>query len=318
MANISVIIPLFNKKEYIVRALDSIFAQSYKDFEIIVIDDGSTDGSTALVQQYRDPRLRMVRQKNQGPGSARNRGIVESTSPYIAFLDADDEWLPDFLERYLQALIGNPECDYVVGPHFEGSDRIDKSVDWKCLGVKDGAWQLPSDVSYLDLHSFLTTFHFTGAMICTRAVVESYSGFYSMHGCRYGEDRYLQLQLLLSHTLYRLVEPLVWYHSETNGISAIAAGPRPLIPLLLDPEPVRQSCQALFLPVLEAYLASHALGYALEYARAGDFSTPKVLILRFPMMRKNKRKFTTLIGLMARAKLYSTINPGKNIKSFDR
>lgn len=311
MANISVIIPLFNKAEYVRRALDSVFAQSYQDFEILVIDDGSTDGGPELIKQYQDSRLRMVRQKNQGPGSARNRGIKESTAPYVAFLDADDEWLTGFLETYLQALTANQECDYVVGPWFEGSVRTDKSRDWRDLKFNEGVWSLPLDVSHTELHSLLTVLHSTCTMLCTRSVIERYGGFYSKNGCRYGEDRYLQLQLLLNHKLYRLFEPLYWHHTETIGISAVGTGPRPLIPILTDPEPVRQSCPDTFRPVLERYLSSHALGYALEYARAGGFSKPRDLILRFPAMRKNRRKFAQLICLMAFSKLLSLMNLDK-------
>lgn len=133
MAKVSIIIPLYNKERYIARAVESVFAQTFRDFELIVVDDGSTDSSPELVMAYLDPRLRLVRQRNMGPGFARNRGIEESTATYVTFLDADDEWLPSFLDRYLQALTANPECDYVVGPYFEGSDRTDKSRDWRGL-----------------------------------------------------------------------------------------------------------------------------------------------------------------------------------------
>src|SRR5690349_15888802 len=95
---VSVIIPLYNKAPYLRRALESIASQTFADFEAIVVDDGSTDGSERIAAEFADPRFRVLRQPNRGPGSARNLGIAEARGELLAFLDADDEWLPDFLE----------------------------------------------------------------------------------------------------------------------------------------------------------------------------------------------------------------------------
>jgi len=98
IANISVVIPLYNKAPHITRAMDSVLAQTVQPKEIIVVDDGSTDGSGEVVKNYIDPRIILVPQENQGEGAARNRGIVEAKEDLIAFLDADDAWKPKFLE----------------------------------------------------------------------------------------------------------------------------------------------------------------------------------------------------------------------------
>ncbi len=100
----TVVIPLYNKAPYVERALKSVFAQTFTDFEVIVVDDGSTDGGGEIVKQFNDPRLRLITQTNQGVAAARNRGIREAKADYIAFLDADDEWLPNHLETH-RALI---------------------------------------------------------------------------------------------------------------------------------------------------------------------------------------------------------------------
>jgi glycosyltransferase involved in cell wall biosynthesis len=93
----SVVIPLYNKVAYVRRAIDSVLAQTLEDFELVVVDDGSTDGSGELVTSYRDPRIRYFRQSNAGECAARNRGIEEARSEWISYLDADDEYLPEFL-----------------------------------------------------------------------------------------------------------------------------------------------------------------------------------------------------------------------------
>ena len=94
----SVVIPLYNKAPHIVRTLHSVFAQTRPADEIIVVDDGSTDGSWELVKNLNDTRIKLIHQENQGTGAARNRGIKEAKGELIGFLDADDEWKPDFLK----------------------------------------------------------------------------------------------------------------------------------------------------------------------------------------------------------------------------
>ena len=95
---ISVVVPLFNKEPYVCRAINSVLAQTFQDLEVVVINDGSTDHGPELVRQMQDPRIRLIDQENAGVSAARNRGIKEAKSELIAFLDADDEWLPDFLQ----------------------------------------------------------------------------------------------------------------------------------------------------------------------------------------------------------------------------
>ena len=103
-ARVSVIMPLFNKAPYVARALASVVGQTFTDIEVIVVDDGSTDTSAMFVEESTDPRLRLVKQSNLGPGAARNRGIHEANGELVAFLDADDEWLPEYLAESVRLL----------------------------------------------------------------------------------------------------------------------------------------------------------------------------------------------------------------------
>jgi glycosyltransferase involved in cell wall biosynthesis len=107
---ISVVIPLFNKVGYICRAIQSVLCQSHADFELIIVDDGSTDNSVERVREIPDHRIHLIRQENAGVSAARNRGVREARSNLVAFLDADDEWLPDFLETVLQLKARFPEA----------------------------------------------------------------------------------------------------------------------------------------------------------------------------------------------------------------
>jgi glycosyltransferase involved in cell wall biosynthesis len=107
---ISVVIPLYNKAPHIIRAIDSILNQSLPASEIIVVDDGSTDGGRDIVNSINNPKIKLIRQENMGPTTARNTGIKAASNDLIAFLDADDEWMPDFLE-IINTLRNNfPDC----------------------------------------------------------------------------------------------------------------------------------------------------------------------------------------------------------------
>ena len=117
---VSVILPLYNKASYVRRALDSISAQTFKDFEAIVVDDGSTDEGARVVAEHKDARIRLVRQSNKGPGAARNRGAIAARGEFLAFLDADDEWLPEYLEESVNLLENyGSEVAAITSGYFE-------------------------------------------------------------------------------------------------------------------------------------------------------------------------------------------------------
>ena len=105
MPTVSVVIPAYNSASYLAEAVESALGQTFKDLEILVVDDGSTDETQELMRRY-GPPVRCLSQENTGVATARNRGIDESRGRYVAFLDADDVWQPDKLEKQLAALPG--------------------------------------------------------------------------------------------------------------------------------------------------------------------------------------------------------------------
>ena len=111
---VSVIMPTYNRRNYIRESLDSVLAQDFFDFEVIVVDDGSTDGTEEVVRPYQD-RIRYIRQENRGAGAARNIGIRKARGQYIAFMDSDDLSKPHHLKCLSSFLDRNPECAMVVG-----------------------------------------------------------------------------------------------------------------------------------------------------------------------------------------------------------
>ena len=135
---VSVVIPNFNYSKYVCEAIDSVISQSYKNIEIIVVDDGSTDNSVELISQNY-PGIKLIVKENGGVSSARNLGITESKGEYICFLDSDDVWNEKKIERQLEVALGNKSlfvytgftaCDYELIsyqrflPRFHGDCQI--------------------------------------------------------------------------------------------------------------------------------------------------------------------------------------------------
>ncbi len=129
----SVIIPVYKVEKYISETINSVLNQTYQNFELIIVDDGSPDRSVEICQQFKDPRLKIIRQKNQGVCAARNTGISHANGQYLAFLDGDDLWLPQKLEKHLKHLESSPD----VGVSFSRSAFIDER------GAALGIYQMP-------------------------------------------------------------------------------------------------------------------------------------------------------------------------------
>ncbi len=120
----SVVVPLYNKELFIRRTVESVLSQSYQDFELIVVDDGSTDASIDVLAKVNDPRMRVVSQTNGGEGAARNCGMREASQPWIALLDADDYWFPDHLAELARLIELFPEAGMVATSFIEGEEWL--------------------------------------------------------------------------------------------------------------------------------------------------------------------------------------------------
>lgn len=145
---ISVVIPLYNKAQSIRKTLDSVLAQTYKDFEIVVIDDGSTDGSadvaetTLLASRLSPLAFRLIRKPNGGVSSARNAGILAAKGEYVAFLDGDDLWHPEYLETLHQLIVDYPDAVvYGIGCTTICGDEMPDVVTYSTQrGVLENPW----------------------------------------------------------------------------------------------------------------------------------------------------------------------------------
>jgi len=111
---VSVIIPVYNCERYLAEAIESVLSQTYRSVEVIVVDDGSTDASASVAQQFIPP-VRYYYQPNSGPSAARNRGVDLSKGDFLAFLDSDDVWTPDKLKIQMATFEDNPKIEAVFG-----------------------------------------------------------------------------------------------------------------------------------------------------------------------------------------------------------
>lgn len=133
---VSVVIPTYNSPDYLIQTLETVLAQTFTDYEIVIINDGSTDNTAARLEPYKD-RIRLITQTNGGIGVARNRGIDEARGKYVALLDHDDLWMPEKLQFQVAFYQRHPECSMVVVPHSNTDSPNEKCYNLK-LATRNG------------------------------------------------------------------------------------------------------------------------------------------------------------------------------------
>lgn len=210
MPQVSVIIPTYNSARYVVDAVESVLAQTYRDFEVIVIDDGSTDETPEVMKRYGAP-VRYLRQENAGVAAARNRGIAESSGRYVAFLDADDVWLPQKLERQINALAIN----YGVQACDTGYVLADTTLN--PVAVKRN---LRSGSTFKEL-LLRGTVVFIGSVICEKEILERVGGFDPALSQCADWDMWIRVS---SQTEFVYIdEALVYYRQHDTNMSRSAS-----------------------------------------------------------------------------------------------
>lgn len=278
---VSIVIPLYNKAPYLERALDSISAQTFSDFEVIIVDDGSTDDGAAVVARYPDRRVRLITQTNAGPGPARNTGIAEAQGSFVAFLDADDEWLPTYLEESLKTLekLG-PGVAAISSGYLEYPAAESKENMWRTRGLKDGVFRLQPETSPSLVVSALA--YMTPPSTLARAdVLRRWGGFYSEGRCLFAEDAFLWLKIMLNETVAFDLKPLVKIHREASGLSKNLQRARPVEPFLMDPREITAACPPPLRALLAQVLAIRAAKTACVLGYWGQWREARSLMQRF-------------------------------------
>lgn len=275
-ARVSVIVPLYNKAPFVSRALDSVLAQTFGDFELIVVDDGSTDGGDRVVEARAEPRVRLVRQPNAGPGAARNRGAAEARGELLAFLDADDEWEAGYLAEAVRRLDAcGPGVATVTSGYFRVPPGRSTEPMWRARGLAEGVQRLAPGTPPM-LAVYMLAYMSPCSTVCRAGAFRRWGGFYDRGRCLYAEDAFFWLRLLLNEGVAFYFEPLVRFHTDASALSGNLPGARPVEPFLLHPEEVERDCPAPLRPLLARVLAIRAfktacvLGYWGRWREAGE------------------------------------------------
>ncbi len=216
---LSVVIPCFDAERYVLTAIGSVLAQHWPGIEIIVVDDGSTDHSAALVQDT-FPQVHLVRQPNQGVAAARNTGIAQAQGEWIAFLDADDLWLDGKLDHQWQQLQANPgvRMNYTAWQVWPSEDPLPSETylnDLRKKARNKQNWDGASGWIYPAL--LLDCVVWTSTVLAHHSVFEEVGNFDT--NLRIGEDYELWLRISRVTPIHRVPQPLALYRSHSASIT---------------------------------------------------------------------------------------------------
>jgi glycosyltransferase involved in cell wall biosynthesis len=264
----SVVIPAYQAAEFIAQAIDSVLAQSYRDFEVIVVNDGSTDDTAGVVRNY-NGRVRYIEQDNGGPAVARNTGIAAARGDMLAFLDADDWWAPNRLERCVEELLAQPDIDVVTTDAFLVEGDTPTANRW--YGDL-GNYEFPPPAQQLS-SMIDCNFMFTSTLL-PRALVTRVGGFDPAYLGT--EDYDLWIRMLRAGARFALIrEPLSYYRVRSESLSRNRARQWAQHLSVLErhlpelwPTGVRTSA-ALYFQIARAATAEHRYRSALTFLAMG-------------------------------------------------
>lgn len=214
---VSVIIPTYNRADCIEKSIRSVLEQTYRDFELIIVDDGSSDNTHDVVNSIDDERIRYVKMpENRGASAARNEGIRQAAYDYIAFQDSDDMWKPDKLEKQMRTLMDNPQagmvyCEFETRT-YDGSIII---VPAKAIPLSDKQGKIYDKMLYQNMIS-------TQTVVARREALVQEGLFCEKLTCL--EDWDFFLRIAKDYEIAFLEEALVCVHRTDGSVSFNAAG----------------------------------------------------------------------------------------------
>lgn len=211
MPRFSVIIPLYNKAPYVRKTVESVLGQTFGDYELIIVDNGSNDGSHEIVAAFTDHRIKIVRlEENVGVSNARNKGVAMASAPIVTFLDADDWWEPTFLEEMAGLIDRHPDAGiYGTGYYIvkNGKKRLAP------IGVDEGFEE--GEINYCAVYAKTLCMPLTSISVAMPRAVFDETGGFKPH-LKLGEDFDLWVRIALKHRTVFLNKPLSNYNQDVD------------------------------------------------------------------------------------------------------
>lgn len=206
----SVIIPLYNKADYILKAVDSVLNQSFQEFELIIVNDGSTDDSLEKIKIRPDNRIRVINQQNSGVSTTRNNGVAYATQEFIAFLDADDWWDPTFLEEMNKLIKDFPQAGLYGSKYYWYKSGIKK------VSINHEPNNFRGYINYIKAYSTAWWMPLaSSAVVIPRMNFIESSGFETR--LKFGEDFDLWIRMALKFKIAYINKPLSYYYQDANA-----------------------------------------------------------------------------------------------------
>ncbi len=262
----SVVIPLYNKQQFIAATLQSVLAQTFTDFEVIVVNDVSTDGSMAVVNTFNDSRLKtVVHAQNRGLSASRNTGVKNAQAPYVAFIDADDAWKPDFLEEIKKLIDAYPQAGLYASQYLEVYPNGIEIAHTHNVG-----YGLVPNFFEAGLRQPL----YCQSGFCVRKDVFDIAGYYD-EGITFSEDIDFNIRANFYFGLAYTNQPLTLYYIHQQGQMTVQGPKGKVIPDLDKYEPLAQNRADI-----KQYLDFYRYVYARWYRIEGNSEGYKKMVAR--------------------------------------
>lgn len=213
----SVIIPLYNKAPYVAKAIQSVLAQTFVDYELVIVDDGSKDDSAEIAAKIIEghPNCRLIKQDNAGVSMARNNGVAASHGDYLCFLDADDWWEPAFLEEMTQLIEEFPESG-IYGTNYTIVNETKHKTRIAPIGVEVDFEK--GYINYCQVYAKTLVMPLTSISVAIpRPIFDEMQGF--PKGIKLGEDFLLWIRIALKYKVVFLNKALAYYNQDVDATS---------------------------------------------------------------------------------------------------
>lgn len=295
----SVIIPLYNKAPYVSKAIESVLAQTFTDFELVIVDDGSKDDSAEIAAKAIEGRANchLFRQANAGVSVARNNGVAVSHGDFLCFLDADDWWDPAFLEEMANMIEDYPEAG-IYGAGYTIVNETKHKTRVADIGVEKGFEK--GHINYCQVYAKTMAMPLTSSSVAIpKRVFCEYGGF--PQGVKLGEDFVLWIHVALKYKVAFLNKPLSYYNQDVNaenrGIGKLYKPEEHMLWNLADLEPV-ESQNSEYKHLIDSLRVNALMPYYLskEYRKDALSQLNKVDWTR--QSAKTRREYKRPIGLL--------------------